>query len=96
MAELETALDAFRALALTAPSPAAGAVLGSLVTVATPQGKRHCFLGPSGGGTEVECDGKTVLVLTPHSPLGGRLLGRRAGESFPSPSGALWRIESVS
>lgn len=95
VAELEAALDAFRALALPTPTHGSGAVLGSLVTATTPQGPRHFFLGPSGGGTEIECEGKTVLVLTPHSPLGGRLLGRRPGEPFPSPSGAMWRIESV-
>lgn len=36
------------------------------------------FLGPKGGGIEVG----EVLVITPESPIGQQLLGRKAGEKF--------------
>ena len=41
------------------------------------------FLGPSAGGTEIEHEGREVLVITPASPLGQQLLGKHAGETLP-------------
>ena len=38
------------------------------------------FVGPGAGGTEIECEGRTVLVITPHSPMGRQLVGHRQGE----------------
>ncbi|MFM2293708.1 MAG: hypothetical protein RLZZ350_121 [Verrucomicrobiota bacterium] len=32
------------------------------------------------GGTEVVVDKKEILVITPQSPLGAQLAGRKAGE----------------
>lgn len=40
------------------------------------------FLGPKAGGTEIVHDGREILVITPHSPLGGQLAGRRAGDRW--------------
>jgi transcription elongation GreA/GreB family factor len=38
------------------------------------------FIGPKAGGTEVLHDKREVLVITPQSPLGGQLLGRKQGD----------------
>ena len=38
------------------------------------------FLGPRAGGTEVIHDRKEILVITPQSPLGEQLLGKKAGD----------------
>lgn len=38
------------------------------------------FIGPSAGGTEVDCEDRAVLVITPHSPMGQQLVGHRQGE----------------
>ena len=56
---------------------------GALVEVDDVGERLWYFLGPSAGGTEVEHEGREVLVITPASPLGQRLLGRRAGEALP-------------
>ncbi len=53
--------------------------LGALVTVSTPATSVY-FIGPGAGGTEVEVGNRTVIVLTPQSPLGRQLLGRRQGD----------------
>ncbi|HTL66377.1 MAG TPA: transcription elongation factor [Lacunisphaera sp.] len=53
--------------------------LGALVTVAAPATSVY-FIGPGAGGTEVAVDNRTVIVLTPQSPLGRQLLGRRQGD----------------
>jgi transcription elongation GreA/GreB family factor len=44
----------------------------------------YFVLGPKGGGIEVNFDGHKVTVLTAQSPLGRKLLGRRAGETIPA------------
>ena len=38
------------------------------------------FIGPSAGGTEVTHEKRSVVVLTPQSPLGQQLVGRRQGD----------------
>ena len=38
------------------------------------------FIGPRAGGTEVLHDRQEVLVITPQSPLGEQLLGRKQGD----------------
>jgi hypothetical protein len=42
--------------------------------------KAAYFIGPRAGGTEVLHDKREVLVITPQSPLGGQLLGRKQGD----------------
>ena len=54
--------------------------VGALVTLKSGRERNLYFLGPSAGGTEVAVGGETVLVLTPQSPLGAQLMGRRQGE----------------
>ena len=39
-----------------------------------------CYLVPSGGGLILSVRGRPVQVLTPQSPLGAALLGKRRGE----------------
>jgi transcription elongation GreA/GreB family factor len=39
------------------------------------------FIGPRAGGTEVVQDKKEFLVITPQSPLGEQLLGKKSGDS---------------
>ncbi len=68
--------------------PDDAAAVGALVGLAPAAGsgkKVWYFLGPKAGGIEVELDGAAVLVLTPSSPLGRLLLGKRRGENVPLP-----------
>lgn len=45
---------------------------------------RHAFyfIVPKGGGLVTSFEGKAVQMITPHSPLGDALLGKRVGESI--------------
>lgn len=64
--------------------------LGALVELEFPGcSSEWFFLAPAGGGTEVVHSGVTITVLTPDSPLGGRLLGCRAGERTTSPAAGI-------
>jgi hypothetical protein len=40
------------------------------------------FIGPKSGGLEVEYDGQEIVVVTPQSPLGQNLVGKKMGERW--------------
>ena len=85
-AELEASLKSLAALPLPDLAAEAPIALGALVTVRDPRGEiSEYFLSPCAGGLELAYDGKTTLVVTPQSPLGRQLLGRRAGETVTLP-----------
>ncbi len=85
--ELEESVGAFQVLSIPGRSGGSVVTLGSLIEVEGPEGRPCYFIGPSAGGTEVVWEGREILVLTPGSPLGGRFLGKRAGEMVAAPSG---------
>jgi hypothetical protein len=53
------------------------------------------FIGPSAGGTEVMHEGREVLVITPQSPLGRQLIGKRQGERISAARGPYQKIAAV-
>ena len=58
-----------------------------LVTVRDGVGQqRFYFIGPAQGGLAVSVDGAAVRVITPDSPLGGRMVGLGVGDSFTTPT----------
>jgi hypothetical protein len=81
---LETmqAIQLFRSLPLREFAADDAIELGALVELDHGGEKLYFFIGPRAGGTEVEIEGATVLVLTPQSPLGQQLSGMRAGDSI--------------
>jgi transcription elongation GreA/GreB family factor len=55
--------------------------LVSLVTLEETDGSRKIlFIGPLEGGLKIEQEGKEIVVITPGSPMGRELLGKRAGD----------------
>jgi transcription elongation GreA/GreB family factor len=82
MAEAAAALQKFATMVLPRFSPGMPIDVGALVTLKTRREVNVYFLGPAAGGTEVVHDGVTVLVLTPQSPLGAQLMGRREGDTL--------------
>jgi transcription elongation GreA/GreB family factor len=85
-AELSESLKLYQSMELPAFTAAQPIALGAVVTLETAGRKLSYFLGPRHGGIELECDGANIIVITPQSPLGRLLLGRRAGESITSQS----------
>jgi transcription elongation GreA/GreB family factor len=55
---------------------------GALVRLSVDEEPRVFFVVPFGGGTELVVAGEKVTVVTPASPVGQALVGRRAGEDF--------------
>ena len=80
--EAAQAVAQFRALPLRDFTDADPIGLGALVTLETQGRRTHYFIGPRAGGTEISHEGRTVLVITPSSPLGRQLVGRRSGDAF--------------
>ena len=96
-AEIREALTQFAAMPLPALGPEEPIALGALITLAGEGRDLYYFLGPRSGGTEVAVGGKTILVITPGSPLGRQLLGRKRGEAVTLPgSKRPHRITAVS
>lgn len=71
-------LEAFRLPELVEGDPC---VVGTAVVVEDEEGEvRRYFLSEVGGGAKLEVEGVRWWVLTPISPLGKKLLGRRQGD----------------
>lgn len=54
--------------------------VGAVVELEFDGEKTAYFIGPRAGGTEVLHEKQEILVITPQSPLGEQLLGRKQGE----------------
>ncbi len=75
----------FEALPVRAFGPQDVADLGALVEVDRRGMRALYFIGPGAGGTEINLENQEVLVLTPASPLGRQLMGRRQGDHVKIP-----------
>lgn len=79
--EAAQAVAQFTALPLRDFAPGEPISLGALVRLEGPS-RSHYFIGPRAGGTEILSDGDPVLVITPQSPLGRQLMGRKQGDTL--------------
>ena len=79
-AELEEAIEQFHTLPLREFGTGAAVDLCALVELERDGEITRYFIGPRAGGLEITHAGKTVLVITPQSPLGRQLIGAKAGE----------------
>jgi len=77
--ELETGVAAVTALAVRGFAPADPIALGALVTVDEDGEHKPLFLAPHGGGSLLAGG---VQVVTPSSPLGRALLGKRLDDEL--------------
>jgi transcription elongation GreA/GreB family factor len=81
-AELMQAIEAFEALPPRTFSADDGIDVGALVELETNGARTFYFIGPRAGGTEVQHETKEVIVLTPQSPLGQQLAGKKQGDTL--------------
>src|SRR5476649_679821 len=80
-AELEAAIAEFEKLPVKKFGAGEPIGLGALVELETGGENLFYFIGPRAGGTEVLHDKKEILVITPQSPLGEQLMGKKSGRS---------------
>ena len=79
-AELEAAITEFEKLATRKFAANEPVGVGALVELEHGGEISFYFLGPRAGGTEVVHNRKEILVVTPQSPLGGQLAGKKSGD----------------
>lgn len=81
--EIRLALEGYRSLQLQDFVSGAAIRLTALVTLEADDGEvKRIFLGPEAGGLKVGESGTEVVVITPHSPLGRKLLGRSVDDEI--------------
>jgi hypothetical protein len=93
--ELQEAVRAFEALSGNELAAGAAITLGGLVSLETPEGTAHYLIGPFAGGTEIMHEGSEIVVITPASALGQKLLGRCVGDAIALRPGALAKVIAV-
>jgi len=79
VAQLDAAVSETAALALRAFGAGARVAIGALVTVEEEGREHRFFIAPHGGGTVLAAG---TQVVTPASPLGRALLGRRVDDEI--------------
>jgi transcription elongation GreA/GreB family factor len=73
--------------------------LTALVDLASDGRRSLYFIGPKNGGLEIEHQRKEITVITPQSPLGQNLMGKKAGQRWTAKLGGTvvkYHIVSVS
>jgi len=72
---------------LPLPDFPAGAAIaaGAVVGLAAGRATTWYLIGPRAGGLQIAAGDREILVITPQSPLGRELLGKRAGETVRLP-----------
>lgn len=78
--ETEAAIAAFQKLDARDFGTSEGVDLGAVIELEHQGERSFYFMGPKAGGTEVQHGPHEVLVITPQSPLGERLLGKKKGD----------------
>lgn len=80
-AEIRQALLTYQQLIMRDYDPARGIQISNLVTLEDEQGhQRMLFLGPQGAGLKIGEGEQVVTVITPRSPLGQLLIGKRVDD----------------
>ena len=62
--------------------------VGALVETEMGGERNHSFLLNCGGGTELCVEDRQITVITPESPVGGALLGKKLGDNYSFRAGA--------
>lgn len=89
------AIKIYQTLELTDQSADTPIAMGALVAIGSIEQPSWYFLGPRAGGLELKDENDDpVLLITPHSPLGRQLIGKKIGASVSLP-GAKGSIQSI-
>ena len=97
--EILDAIGSYEALPVRDFGPGDPIDLTALVTVDAGGSRSTYFVGPTSGGLEIEFQNEEILVITPQSPLGQNLIGKKAGQHWTAKLGgatAKYNILSVS
>jgi transcription elongation GreA/GreB family factor len=85
--EILDAIQTYEALPAREFGPGEPIDLTALVSVDADGARSTYFIGPTSGGLEIECQRKEIMVITPQSPLGQSLMGKKAGQRWTAKLG---------
>ncbi len=85
--EIEQALALYHALPLRKFTATTPVELTALIELESRGETFFYFLGPKAGGTEIKVAGQEILVITPESPLGKELAGKKTGDRIKLQTG---------
>jgi hypothetical protein len=85
--EILDSITLYEALAIKDFAPGEPIDLTALVELDTDGIRSTYFIGPKNGGLEIEHQRKEIMVITPQSPLGQNLMGRKAGQRWTAKIG---------
>ena len=80
--EILESIKVYGALQVKEFGPADPIELSAMVELETEGAIGIYFIGPRSGGLEVEYKGAEIMVITPQSPLGQQLMGKKAGQRW--------------
>jgi transcription elongation GreA/GreB family factor len=80
--EIQANLAFYQTLPLSDFAAGTPITIGAVVELKSAGRSSWYFIGPRAGGLELPGANHSTLVLTPQSPLGQQLLGRREGETI--------------
>ena len=82
VAELQDIIKTYQYIDLKFLGPKDKIVATALVGVQANEKKSYYLLMPVGGGLQIQHEGMLIQVLTPQSPLGEALLGKKLNDEF--------------
>ena len=97
--EILDSIKAYEALATKAFAPGEPIELTALVELDVDGTTSTYFIGPRSGGLEIKHRREEIMVITPQSPLGQNLMGKKAGQRWAAKLGGAavkYHIVSVS
>src|SRR5512139_2123295 len=80
--ELETGVGLFASLPPRAFGAGEAIAAAALVELEMDGKAQRVFIAPAGGGLTLQDAGGEIRIVTPKSPLGRGLIGKRAGDAF--------------
>jgi transcription elongation GreA/GreB family factor len=83
--ELADAIELYEKLQLRDFSPNDPIDLTALVELDMNGDRSFYFIGPKSGGLEIKHQRKEIMVITPQSPLGSNLIGKKSGDRWTTP-----------
>jgi hypothetical protein len=96
--EVIEAIQHFGAMGVRQYAEGQPADLGALLELQGGGERIFYFIGPRSGGMEVMHEGHAVLVITPQSPLGQQLVGKKIGDRLRVPMagpGEEYRVAAI-
>jgi transcription elongation GreA/GreB family factor len=85
--ELLDSIATYESLMIRDFAPGDAIDLTALVEMESDGAKGWYFIGPKNGGLEVKMGRNEITVITPQSPLGQNLMGKKAGDHWVGKTG---------